>query len=181
MYTILRENNDAFHGPDCQPLVPTLVERVYANRFAASKKVITTLYNARGYTVNEPLVEAAHDTTAHYFDLLAWRELPVENVNGKGTISLKIPRNRTACVAQLPRELSLRRDGNKLAVTVTSPSEHLLLVVASQDGHALAQKEAKAGENALELPAPDQKSASPTCVKLLRGKYLVDAVEMPSQ
>ncbi len=178
MYAILRENNDVFRSRDCEPLVPTLVERVYANRFADGNKTIWTLYNARGYTVEAPMLEAAQDAKFHYFDLLNCKELPAANA----AIALKIPRDRTACVARLPRAMTVKRQGEKLLITVapqTATPTHI--VIAAQDGKALAQTPAQIGENILELPkAEDGKPLPAACVKLMRNQYLTDATELPS-
>jgi hypothetical protein len=218
MYTILKENRDVFHSPNCEPLVPTLLERVYANRFSSGDKEITMLYNARGVIVDAPVLEAAEDPTLHYFDLLACKELQVRHVAqsslgppeadgppahgsapggppaavpatpGKPdlsrlrgpSVSLKIQRDRTACVARLPRALTVRRQGDDLLVTVGEAQAPLELLVASQEGEALQQQEAHPGENKLTLAIPKD-AAGPACVKLLQGQCLLDAAELPSR
>jgi hypothetical protein len=160
--------------------VPTLVERVYANRFATAEKTIWTLYNARGFTVEAPLLEVPAAPNAHYFDLLQCKELPLVKSGDKPALALKLPRNRTACIARLPRLLSIRRAPNALEVTVTPQGEKLLLTLASQDGNVLIQREARAGINVLALPPSDQNAPPPACVKLLKEGFLLDAVELPA-
>ncbi|HOW70295.1 MAG TPA: DUF6259 domain-containing protein [Phycisphaerae bacterium] len=44
---ILSDRAATFRSPDCEPLVPTLVEGVYANRFATLSETILTVYNGR--------------------------------------------------------------------------------------------------------------------------------------
>ncbi|HPD29831.1 MAG TPA: DUF6259 domain-containing protein [Phycisphaerae bacterium] len=45
-YPIFREHADIFRSRQCEPLVPTLQEDLYANRFAGRDRTIITLYNA---------------------------------------------------------------------------------------------------------------------------------------
>src|SRR5690606_5370569 len=67
---ILQENGDAFDSRDVTPLVPSLAQGIYANRFAGGGKTIHLLYNARGFTVDEPILSAPAKNGFHYFDLL---------------------------------------------------------------------------------------------------------------
>jgi hypothetical protein len=208
MYAIMCENNDAFHSRDCEPLVPTLVERVYANRFTAPGKTLTTLYNARGYTVDGPVLEASVAPDVHFFDLLQCRELPVQKAGDTSAIALKIHPNRTACIAHLPRALSARRTADGFVVTVKPPFDRLRaapskvegppdkggqpleLALASRDGERLTSTGAHPGENALRLPRTDSvrglpasggDAPQPACIKLLSAGRLVDAIEVPAR
>lgn len=47
-YPILHDHAATFRSPDCTPLLPTLAENVYANRFVGRDEIILTVYNA-GY------------------------------------------------------------------------------------------------------------------------------------
>ncbi|NLF19371.1 MAG: hypothetical protein GX595_19250, partial [Lentisphaerae bacterium] len=54
-YVIYDENEDVFSSRDCEALVPTLVPRLYANRFRGGGKTFVHLYNATGRTQHGPL------------------------------------------------------------------------------------------------------------------------------
>ncbi|MGC9319510.1 MAG: DUF6259 domain-containing protein [Armatimonadota bacterium] len=175
-YRILHESGDLLETGDRQPLTPTLHDRVYANRFEAEAKEITLLYNARGFTVEGPLVAAEPREGWHYVELVRCRELaPVPGDAGQA-LSLKLPDGDVACVAHLPRRLSVEATGDQLHATVTGEVEGLTLVLCSADGAPLVERSA-AREATISLP--DGAEPSPACVKLLRDGRLIDAAPLP--
>jgi hypothetical protein len=99
MYKVLKEHNDVLRGNDCEPLVPTLMPLVYANRFGSGKKTLWTLYNATGHTVDAPLIRVDVSRGQHVVDLLTGEELSTQ-----GGIKLWLPRNGVACIACLPKQ-----------------------------------------------------------------------------
>src|SRR5690606_27880813 len=104
-HRILKENSDAFDGHDVTALPPTLTQGVYANRFVSGDKTITLLYNARGFTVNEPILAAPARAGFHYFDLLEGKEIAPRN----NAIILKLRANQVAAIAQLPKILTVNQ------------------------------------------------------------------------
>jgi len=99
MYKVMKEHNDVLRGNDCEPLVPTLMPLVYANRFGSGKKTLWTLYNATGHTVDAPLIHVDVSRDQHVVDLLTGEELPTQ-----GGVRLWLPRNGVACIARLPKQ-----------------------------------------------------------------------------
>lgn len=53
---ILEQHGDVFRSPDCTPLVPTMRDGLYANRFAAKDRIILTLYNGQHEDIHGDLV-----------------------------------------------------------------------------------------------------------------------------
>jgi len=49
----------SFHCAVKEPLVPTLMQRVYANRFEGGGKTIFTMHNGQGHTVDGPIIAVA--------------------------------------------------------------------------------------------------------------------------
>ncbi len=97
-HALLKEHTDVFERLDNEPLVPTLVERVYANRFGPADNRIFTIHNATGHTVDQPILAA--DPTSHFVDLLTGQTLvPVDHA-GQRAIRLKLKRNETAVIAE---------------------------------------------------------------------------------
>ncbi|MCX7599910.1 MAG: hypothetical protein N2512_13745, partial [Armatimonadetes bacterium] len=178
MYFAYCENEDAYQSRDCEPLIPTLARYVYANRFAGPGKTIYHLYNAAGHTVAGPLLEVAIKPGEHLFDLLRGREIAPQQ-NGKRTvISAYLPRDGILCVAQLPRFMTVARNGTTLTVVVDGPPGDAVLTVCDGRGMRLLESPAQAGENSLDLGTlPDD--ARPVCVKLLVGRDMKDAAEIP--
>lgn len=103
VHVLLKQNTDVFERLGNEPLVPTLMPRVYANRFGGGEKVIHTLFNATGHTIAGPVLPVKPDSHRHFIDLLTGRELtPVKTKSGYA-LQLKLKREETAVVAQLPR------------------------------------------------------------------------------
>ena len=73
MYNVLRDNEDVFASRDCEPMVPTVARRVYANRFQAGDKTFYTLLNATGHSFAGPVLATRVRPDEHVFDLLRGR------------------------------------------------------------------------------------------------------------
>ncbi|MCX6906797.1 MAG: DUF6259 domain-containing protein [Verrucomicrobia bacterium] len=100
IYAIFKEHNDVLRSRDCEPLVPTLMPLVYANRFGSGKKTFWTLYNATGHTVNGPVLEVDVAKGQRLVELLSGAEL-AKGATGRQRISLYLPRGGVACIARL--------------------------------------------------------------------------------
>jgi hypothetical protein len=100
IYAIFKEHADALRSRDCEPLVPTLMPLVYANRFDSGKKTLWTLYNATGHTVDGPVLEVDIPKGQRLVELLSGEEL-AKGATGKQRISLYLPRGGVACIARL--------------------------------------------------------------------------------
>jgi hypothetical protein len=183
-HRILKENGDAFGIVNPEALIPTLIPRIYANRFSTQNKQITLLYSDRRFTVDAPLLKVSSDANQHFFDLLNGRELIPQN----GAIRMKLRPDAVACIARLPRVLEIAPQGADRRVTVSGDLKNALLILCAADGTPI--KELKATPTvtfSLEPQMPEGKGADgkayavklqPTYVKLLRGKYLLDAVQL---
>jgi hypothetical protein len=93
MYQILREYREVFASRDCEALVPTLVEGVYANRFTAEDTTIYTLFNATGHTVHGPVLQVPRNVEVR--DLLGPGECEVD---GEERVWLYLERDAVACL-----------------------------------------------------------------------------------
>lgn len=100
---ILREHADAFASDNCEPLVPTLVEGVFANRFTSSdgRKSVWTLYNANWRSVQGGVIAVPHVPGARYVDV--WNGKPLQPVitAGKAIQRLHLLPHGVGCVVQL--------------------------------------------------------------------------------
>jgi hypothetical protein len=100
-HRILVANNDALALGRAEPLVPTLVPRVYANLFTCPGKTIWTVLNGTDHTVDGPLIQVDPDPNTRFIDLLTGRELVPDN---RGAIGLRLRRNQTVVIARLTKE-----------------------------------------------------------------------------
>ncbi len=171
-HRILRENADAFRSTQVEPLVSTLQDYLYANRFATGRKTITVLLNDREKPIEGPAMPAQETASHHYFDLLNGVELPVAE---KGLV-LKVSPKRVAVVARLPRALAVQSAGDGVKVLFPSETSATTVVLCNAEGAPLDRKLAQDGPAIWEtLPE------GAAYVKLLSGKYLVDAISLPQK
>ncbi len=75
-HAVLRKYQDAFRGMEPLPLVPTLVEGLYANQFPGGHRVAWTLYNAGDLKIRGEVLKVPHRDGSRYID--AWHERPLQ-------------------------------------------------------------------------------------------------------
>ena len=97
---IRRQYSRVFASQDCEPLVPTLVPGVYANRFSEGKVTIYTLYNSLFYSVDGPLLTISSEPGQVLLDL--WSHPPNANMEtreGSVVIHGRLSPHGLGCVA----------------------------------------------------------------------------------
>jgi hypothetical protein len=169
--TILRENADALASRDCRPLVATLARGLYANSFRADGKEICMLYNGTGHTFRGPALAKELPPDQHVFDLLQGREAEVDRASTPSCVRLFLPRDDVACLAVLPRRLTVSVAEDRLEVRVAGAAADSRVVLSDPDGHELASSSVAEGQATL----PRGELARPGYVKLLRQGLLQDA------
>jgi len=167
---LLREHDDAFSGRDCEPLVPTLAQGVYANRFGVGEKTIYTLYNATGHTFHGPVLQLDLEPREHVVELLSGRA-----VEG-GVVSLYLERDDVACLIKLPSRMKVQSTATTIDVTVHTPNPAWQVALCDADGQPLVSRPAGSGSVQLNLTELPKGGKPVACVKLLDGKRLVDVV-----
>jgi len=109
---ILRENNSVFHNDHFFPLVPTLADSLYVNRWEAPGKVIYTIYSANPTGCRSELFE--QDSVGphrHIVDL--WNHQEVAPVIRNGKIMIPV------VVDSFPRSwLNTRREGSSGCIAI---------------------------------------------------------------
>jgi len=171
MYALLRENEDVYQDGTSEPLVPALMQYVYANRFSGDRKTIIHLYNATQHTVDGEVFALDVGEQQHLFDMLELREIPLEPGEPRQVLRHYMPRDTVACIARLPRRLSVAVNDRLVTVDVRSPDPGWRVVACDAQLEELASLDARDGRNVLTIPA----GKTAACVKLLDGRNLVDA------
>jgi hypothetical protein len=94
-HRIVKENADCFTSLYPEPLVPTLVEGVYANKFPERKdgkgKVIWTIYNTNPFTVEGEITAVEYEKGARFWDVGEGKEIKPVIKGGKAYLRLKLP------------------------------------------------------------------------------------------
>lgn len=182
MYVILKENEDAYQGRDCVPLTttPGQAPYVYVNRFGSADKTLYHVYNATGHTFDGRVLTVPLQPDEHVFDLLQCREVAVNQTASPAPAEVQVylPRDDVACLARLPRQLRVSRDGETLSIEAKLPTADCQLVVTSSTGERLLTQDAKPGQNQMALGRLREASKA-CCVKLLGGDALLDVTVIP--
>lgn len=94
-HKVVKENADCFTSLYPEPLVPTFVAGVYANKFPSRRdgkgKVIWTIYNTNPFTIDGELIGVEYVSGASFKDVLNDREIRPRKEGNKAYLSLKIP------------------------------------------------------------------------------------------
>jgi len=98
---ILREHADAFASDRCEPLVPTLVGGVFANKFEGKGKTVWTLYNANWRSVSDEILVVPHVSGARYIDAWNGVELKPRIVGKTAYLRLTLEPHGVGCVVQV--------------------------------------------------------------------------------
>lgn len=99
-HKILRTYKDAFTSLDPEPLVPTEMGGVFANRFSADMETVYTLYNSRHRTVRgEALRVKRRPGAVFYTDVWNGRNLTPRRDGEYDVISVEIGPRDVGCVA----------------------------------------------------------------------------------
>jgi hypothetical protein len=98
---ILREHADAFASDRCEPLVPTLVGGVFANKFEGKGKTVWTLYNANWRSVSDEILAVPHVSGARYIDAWNGVELKPRIVGKTAYLRLTLEPHGVGCVVQV--------------------------------------------------------------------------------
>ncbi len=98
---VLRACRAAFAHPDWQPLIGTLIEGVYANRWPDGNRTVYTLYNGTDQAVNGPALALPPAPGMRAWDLLSGEPLRLVSDESGALLSLTLPpREATAVLVQ---------------------------------------------------------------------------------
>ena len=178
MYHVLRENEDVFASRDCEPLVPTLARRVYANRFRAGAKTFYTLLNATGHSFAGPVLSLNVGPDEHVFDLLRGREAEWHRGRQAFQVETFLVRDGVTCLAKLPARLAVKAAGRAIEVVVRDSRPAWQIHVCDAEGKSLVSV-AAAATTRLNLAELGGKAKTALYVKLMDGPRLVDAAALP--
>ncbi|MCX6257502.1 MAG: SUMF1/EgtB/PvdO family nonheme iron enzyme [Bacteroidia bacterium] len=122
---ILRENTTAFCDTSWTPLIPTLTDSIWVNRWKDENKTIYTVFSLKPGGYNKALFEAPALKNSHYVSLWNHTELGYDSINGKLYLRTDMEGfNRSylgtrmegsvECIALLPCHLKISVKGDSL-------------------------------------------------------------------
>jgi formylglycine-generating enzyme required for sulfatase activity len=123
---ILRENTSVFSHMEWTPLLPTLTDSIWVNRWQYDKKTIYTVFSLKPEGWNKALFEIPQHVNAHYVSLWNHEEIIPDTVNGKSCIHVNIEgfsrsllgtrgEGNVDCIALLPYQLKIKLHGDSLS------------------------------------------------------------------
>jgi len=124
---ILRQNNDAFLDYNWTPLIPTIIDDSYVNRWSSGDKTVYTVLNMKPEGIAEKLFEIDYYTGKHYVSLWNHENLTPEPENGKYYLSALTDgwhevfsgtrkEGSVDCIAELPDLLKSRLEGDSVKI-----------------------------------------------------------------
>jgi gamma-glutamyl hercynylcysteine S-oxide synthase len=124
---ILRQNNDAFLDPGWTPMVETLYDNVYVNKWKSGDKTIYTVLNMRPEGINGKLFRIDSSAGKHYVSLWNHENLLPVTEKGKLYITANAPgwtgsfsgtrrEGSVDCIAELPNLLEASMKGDSIKI-----------------------------------------------------------------
>jgi len=99
-HRILRAHRDAFVSTDVRPLVPTLHDGLYANRFTGSKHTVWTLLNSTDDRIEGAVLRERHCPGATYHDAISGKPLETKHQDGETVLSVSLPPGAVGCIVR---------------------------------------------------------------------------------
>lgn len=181
---ILRENDAVFHNCRWLPLVPTLTDSVYVNRWQSDSKTLYTVYSIRTQGYEGSLIEIAKPPDSmHYVDL--WNHLEIQpGIKGK-KYQISIPlesfskkflgtrrEGSVGCFALLPRLLNVTID--KDVVTFSASKGDRILLWEDFPSYSVQPAVYPVTSSSARLKKDSGKTSGIALLQLFAGNELVD-------
>lgn len=130
---IQRENCKNFLQFSYVPLIPTLADSIYVNKWPSEVKTVYTIYNLRPSGFSGNLFEVEEKPACHFVDLYRHEEIQANKLNGKCYIPVKVDafnsfelgtnnESSVTAVAQLPELLSVKLKSDRLTFSSSKGS-----------------------------------------------------------
>ncbi|MFC2085170.1 formylglycine-generating enzyme family protein, partial [Bacteroidota bacterium] len=102
---ILRDNSSVFLNKNWTPLIPTLTDNIWVNKWFDKNKTVYTIFSLLPEGFSDPLFEIDTKLNSHFIDIYNHTEIIPDTINGKLYIS--------PCVAGFSKHwLGTRKEGN---------------------------------------------------------------------
>ncbi|MBN1819924.1 MAG: SUMF1/EgtB/PvdO family nonheme iron enzyme, partial [Prolixibacteraceae bacterium] len=80
---IQRENSLSFLQKNWEPLIQTLSDDIYVNKWPSEKKTVYTIFSLIPEGFNKPLFEVQSQKDSHFIDLWNHKPVQIDTINGK--------------------------------------------------------------------------------------------------
>lgn len=182
VHVVERDNRDAFNDRNPTPLVPTLAEGVYCNRFSSPAKTVFTVFNANEYRASGQLLDLPVAKPGHHWvDLLHGSELRTDAGRWGTRAVLDLEPGDVAAIARFPVLIAVRADGDRMRLTAPklAAGEKMVLTLVGGDGIVRKQEPMEAKPDGFSLAGVTEKGKYRAVLKLYREGVLLDMLELP--
>lgn len=124
---ILRENSTNFNSYDWIPLIPSLQDKIYINKWPGKRKTVYTIFSLLPEGYQDALFEAGIKPGYHYVDLWNHEGIQLKKQEGKDFAIVEIEsfnkkylgtnnEGAVSAIAHLPNLLSVKTEGDKIFI-----------------------------------------------------------------
>ena len=180
---ILRENSSVFLNTDWVPLIPTLQDNVYVNKWRKGSKSIFTVLSMNPEGATTPMFEVNNSGDFHFVSLWHHRELNPVQIDGKSYIQVDVREfnkkwlgtNREGnldCIAGLPNLLNLELKGDSLKILASDGN--LIKIWSGNPSYQNTAKEYTENQFRVKLAELFNKNEGKFVVQLFKDDELLD-------
>ncbi|HET6766701.1 MAG TPA: SUMF1/EgtB/PvdO family nonheme iron enzyme, partial [Chitinophagaceae bacterium] len=124
---ILKENNSNFNSYDWTPLIHSLQEKIYINKWPGKRKTVLTVFGLLPEGFNDVLFETESKNGYHYVDLWKHENLSLKKIQGKEYAVVELEsfnkkylgtnnEGSASAIAHLPILLSVKTEGDRIYI-----------------------------------------------------------------
>jgi formylglycine-generating enzyme required for sulfatase activity len=124
---ILKENSENFNSYNWTPLINSLQDRIYVNKWPGKTKAIYTIFSLLPEGFDGPLFQAETKSNYHYVDLWNHENVSIKNINGNDYVVADLEsfnkkylgtnnEGAVTAIAEFPNLLSVKMEGDKTFV-----------------------------------------------------------------
>ncbi len=157
---LLRENTSAFTSLNWLPLLPTLKDSIWVNKWPTASKTIYTVFSLVPEGVNGPLFETTVSKDSHFVSLWNHEELKVDTIKNKFYLPVNVQAFNRAdlgtrmegnvdCIAQFPILLDVKLKRDSLYVSANTGKK--ILIWTGLPTYQLTPKEYAVGSLGIRL------------------------------
>jgi hypothetical protein len=165
---VMRSVGDVIGSMDCEPLVPTLIQGVLANRFTLGDREIYTLWNRSTKDYTGALLNIPGKSGRRFVELLSGRQCQTIRNTDRDDVEFALPSGEVAVLAAFPRIIESKGGG-----LISCPASLTLEAVDHSTGKTVAT-----GEGKLEIPQAVLDGSRLTVRALKEGYLVQDLVEV---
>jgi len=165
---VMRSVGDVIGSMDCEPLVPTLIQGVLANRFTLGEREIYTLWNRSTKDSTGALLNIPGKSGRRFVELLSGRQCQTLRNTDRDDVEFALPSGEVAVLAAFPRIIESKGGG-----LFSCPASLTLEAVDHSTGKTVAT-----GAGKLEIPEAVLDRSRLTVRALKEGYLVQDLVEV---